>query len=146
MSRYIEDDWAWLAVDAAGHLALFTTAGSGPVPSVVLDQSDLVLTAETLIAKLPILGKSELHVQLPRPDDFVAFARRGFFAYDWSDVHRTIGKIGNYELMATPTTPRLASQLIDPLSSIAKLVVFDSLMFPDHPIIAVDRLISCESR
>src|SRR5689334_6046402 len=31
VGRYLDSDWAWLGVDAEGHVAVFTTAGIAPV-------------------------------------------------------------------------------------------------------------------
>jgi len=102
-------DMPWVAVDAAGRLAVFTTAGEGPVPASALNAS---AAAEAAIAELPIFGGNKLLVAYPRPDDFIAFAERGLYAYDWCDVHRTTGaSSGCYELVAVPLRPVLISEL-----------------------------------
>jgi hypothetical protein len=51
---------------------------------------------------MPERTDSLLLVPLPRPDDFEAFARRGFFAFDWRDVHRTTDRSQLYEIQARP--------------------------------------------
>lgn len=76
-----QDD-AWLATDAVGHVAIFTNAGPGPISIAVLADRRASDQAESLIKALPERGDSQMLVILPRPDDFVAFARRGLFAYD----------------------------------------------------------------
>lgn len=98
-----EIDAAWLAVDAIGQVALFTTGGDGPIPDSALPSTD---TAESDVLSLPETCDCILLVKIKRPDDFVAFARRGFFAYDWSDVHRPQKQaLGGYELQALPARP-----------------------------------------
>ena len=45
-------------------------------------------------------------VDLPRPDDFIDLAKRGFYVYDWSDIHKVQRSETNcYELIAVPTIP-----------------------------------------
>jgi hypothetical protein len=102
-------DLTWVAVDAAGRLAVFTSAGEGPVPESALQTS---AAAEFAVAELPIVGGSKLLVNYPRPDDFVAFAERGLFAYDWCDAHRTAAaSTGCYELVAVPLRPVQINEL-----------------------------------
>jgi hypothetical protein len=73
-------DYAWLAADAAGQVAMFMTAGLGPIPNAILSDRSLADRAESLIEALPERGNCQMLATLPRPDDFVAFARRGLFA------------------------------------------------------------------
>jgi hypothetical protein len=103
MNAQRDIDLPWVAVDAAGRLAVFTTAGEGPVPSSALRVS---AAAELAVAQLPVVGGTELLVNYPRPDDFLGWAERGLFAYDWSDVHRSsANSSGCYELVAKPLCP-----------------------------------------
>ena len=96
-------DLPWVAVDGEGRLAVFTNAGEGPVPSSALLVSS---AAEAAVAQLPVVGGSELLVKYSQPDDFVAWAERGLYAYDWSDVHRSSAeRTGCYELIAKPLHP-----------------------------------------
>ncbi|MFJ3049839.1 hypothetical protein [Pseudomonas nitroreducens] len=102
-------DVAWMAVDALGHVAIFTSGGVGAVPSTAVASIDIT---EPELDSLPETSGFDLLVNLPRPDDFVRFAKRGFFAYDWSDVHRvTRRRIGGYELQARPLRPLTLSEL-----------------------------------
>lgn len=49
---------------------------------------------------------------IKRPDDFVAMAKRGFYVYDWRDVHRTSARGShNYEAIAVPQQPTNVSDL-----------------------------------
>ena len=145
MNRYIDSDLAWLAVDAVGHIAVFTTAGAAPIPSAVLDHPELIKSAEELLTQLRPIGRSQLLVTLPRPDDFVGFACRGFFAYDWRDVHRTGSYTNCYEIIARPEVARAVSDLACELQALATMVRFDTLSFHDAVNIRVDQLVACES-
>jgi len=61
---------------------------------------------ELRIRALPRTSGARTLVSYKWLDDFVAIAERGIFAYDWSDVHRTLqDAIGVYELIAVPSKP-----------------------------------------
>jgi hypothetical protein len=120
MDRYPSGDVAWLATDARGQVAVVTTAGVAPIPVAVLDQWELVAPAEELLGDIPVWGDARMLVVLPRPDDYIEFARRGLYPYDWQDVHRVREKTGGYEMMSCPTRPLSAHELGDPLREIAQ--------------------------
>jgi hypothetical protein len=131
-------DYAWLATDAAGHVAIFTNAGQGPIPIAVLADRQGSDQAESLIEALPERGDSHMLVALPSPDAFVAFARRGLFAYDWQDCHRDTGQSHRYELLARPAVPVTAEELAGEVAALIGRVRFQSLRFADSLAIAVD--------
>src|SRR3569623_1159708 len=110
MGRYWDGDGAWLAIDAQGRVAVFTTAGVAPIPTVVLD-GYRESSPEDLVNKLPVIGGYGLRVKYPRPADYTGFAARGFYAYDWQDVHRTSDFSRGYDLIAVPSIPAAASDL-----------------------------------
>jgi len=97
-------DLIWVARDKYGRLAALVTAGEGPVPKEIIGDDGLPdCDFEAEILKLPVASKALLHVQVPRPDDFIAIAERGLFVYDWRDIHRTAAEASNcYELVASP--------------------------------------------
>ena len=90
-------DVEWVAIDGRGRVGVFTTAGMGPIPSAYLDAPGALDLCFDAIRALPERTESILFAQVPRPDDFVAFARRGCFSFDWED--------GRYELQARPQAP-----------------------------------------
>lgn len=98
-------DVEWVAVDRRGRVGVFTTGAVGPVPRGYLDPQSALDRIREAVWEMPERTGSALLVQLPRPDDYEALARRGLFAYDWCDVHRTSGKSGLYELQARPVVP-----------------------------------------
>lgn len=102
-------DVAWIASDDLGQIGFFFTAGSGPIPASALQ---LVHESEESANELPIVSDVDLLVPLPRPDDYLNLARRGFYAFDWSDVHKTnLERTKSYELIARPIKPVLVANL-----------------------------------
>ncbi len=128
-------DAAWLAVDGGGQVAVFTTAGQGPVPKSALAS---VESAEADVLRLPAICGATRVKPLPRPDSFVAFAERGFFAYDWSDAHRTSrDACGGYELVAAPALPLRTCQLSGSLQSGASATRFPDIEFGNASVVKV---------
>ena len=118
-----------MAPDRDGHLGLFLTGGRGPIPAQALLEIYPLDAIEEQILKLPQASDIDLRVRMPRPDRFVALAERGFFVYDWSDVHRTEAYIDEYELMALPYRPLTLDQLPGNLLDAARSVRFAKLAF-----------------
>ena len=129
-------DASWLAVDAVGQVALFITAGESPVPRSALQS---VETAEEAVLELPRTSDFHLYANVARPDDFVAPAVRGFFVYDWSDVHRTLrAELGGYELQAKPTRPLLLTQLPPSIQAIAAKTLLLGVEFGQHLVVLTE--------
>ncbi len=106
-------DFVWVGCDREGKVGVFVTGGEGPVPAVALRVGRIAVEEiEGRLLELPATTSGRLIVPLKRPDDFMELARRGFFAYDWSDVHRTRSeRVGKYEQIAAPEVPLLLAGL-----------------------------------
>lgn len=92
-------EWDFLAVDQDGSLAILSTAGYGPIPSVVLNAASVVNAATGMLPELRMIGQS-IDSRVDRAGDYsdwYELSRRGLYAYDWR-VHR-----GPYERVSTPT-------------------------------------------
>jgi hypothetical protein len=122
-------DCCWLASDRIGQLGVFVTGGSGPIPAHVLLPAYPLDQIEETVLDLPKASDIDLRVRVPRPDRFVALAERGFFVYDWSDVHRTEQYIDEYELMALPYRPITLDLLPDHFADMARAVRFSTISF-----------------
>jgi hypothetical protein len=110
-------DCGWLAVDRDGHVAVFYTGGEGPIREGADPYDE---AAEDALREMAETSQFELLVAYPRPDDFVEAARRGLYAYDWSDVHRSDGDgIEGYELVARPDRPIHWTELPEPARTAA---------------------------
>ncbi len=93
-------DLAWYAVDGSGRVGLFTSAGPGPVPRAMFRDLDAYLTLGEHLCALPVLGKPELLIRYPRPDDFRDAAARGLFAFNFVGGSPPAG---GYRLVARPS-------------------------------------------
>jgi hypothetical protein len=100
-----EWDVEWVAVDRRNRVGVFTTGGAGPIPRGYLASSTVIARIRDAVWAIPERTESVLLAAVPRPDDFEAFARRGFFAFDWADVGRVDGRSGLYECQARPAMP-----------------------------------------
>ena len=122
-------DCVWLASDQVGHLGVFLTAGCGPIPAQTLLATYPLDDIETQILELPKASDIDLLVKWAWADSIVGMVERGFFLYDWSDVHRTEAPIDEYELMAYPYRPLTLDQLPDNLLDAARSVRFTKVAF-----------------
>lgn len=91
-------EFDWLASDADGFVALFSSAGFGPVPEELPPQVDAIDQALDRMKALP-LTSDETPADAAEPDEWVAAAQRGFFAFDWAHDH------DRYEIEAMPKRP-----------------------------------------
>lgn len=126
-------DYSWLATDAAGYVAIFTNAGQGPIPIAVLADRRASDQAKTLIRALPERNDCHMLITVPCPDGFVAFARRGLFAYDWQDSHRDRTRSHRYELVARPAVPVKVDELAREVAALVGRVRFHSFRDPRQP-------------
>ena len=141
-------DCVWLALDQDNHVAAFTTGGSGPIPLKVLEFGEGPADEiEVRIKELPLASAARLLVSLKRPDDFVDFAERGIFAYDWSDVHRMErDEICAYELVAAPSSPINVGQLPSKIAAFAERNKIEGVVFATTQRIDVRKSLNCIER
>ena len=116
-------EFDWFAVDRDGHVALFATAGYGPIPQAVLESVDEQRQVETYLSSIPattqaihIGGEGDL-------EDWFAVARRGLYAYDWQHWN------GPYGMIASPETPLHISSVPGHLQVIIGKTRLESLSF-----------------
>lgn len=100
----------WFAADASGALALFATAGSGPVPSAVLA---IIAACDEISEGLeaPHWGSEAV---------WGDYARLGLYVFDW---RRSSGR---YERRAVPSS-QPSSDLKDSIERLPALPVIDGL-------------------
>lgn len=132
-------DVGWIATDAIGQVALFTTAGPGPIPCSALPS---VQNSEEAVLSLPEVSDVDLVTSMSGANAFAAFAKRGFFAYDWSDVHRTTRlALNGYELQYRPLNPLTLFDLPAPLRALAEVTRLSGVTF-GVPIVVIGNQIS----
>jgi hypothetical protein len=94
-------EWDFLAVDAAGCVAVLSSAGSGMIPEQVIVALDDVELAMDQVNQLPTITTA-VPVEPGRTGDYSGWfdvSSRGFYTYDWD------GMVGRYVLIAAPGEP-----------------------------------------
>jgi hypothetical protein len=111
-TEYTGVEFDWYALDREGHLAVFTTAGSGPVPAAIWDRREEFHALEAAVDALTAAADfEEVYAGYGNYLEWHDLARKGLFAFDYQDVHRT-RQLHHYDLMARPVNPVSAAQLL----------------------------------
>ena len=97
-------DFEWYAVDDAGSVGMFTSAGPGPIPRAVFRDLETHLAVAGFLDRLPVRGAPELLIHYPRVIDYTRAAERGLFAFDYVYASDWPADDG-YRLVAGPPTP-----------------------------------------
>ena len=85
-------------------------------------------------------------VSYPRPDSFIHFAERGFFAYDWVDIHRTTANRGHcYEMVSKPDVPIHILELPMEFQTQLWTLTLTELRFGQCPAIDIQHHFNCVS-
>lgn len=122
-------EFDWLASDADGHVALFSTAGGGWAPKEFLDDTDAHDRAIDAITRMAPRTQVRFAPQLPDGlvNTWQQVAERGLFAFD-SDPNG-----GPYRLVAAPAVPISVAELPEPATAIAQQLGFRNLHFSQQP-------------
>ena len=118
-------EFDWLAIDNKGHLGIFTATMNAPIPDKVKSSFEnyeelrrrIELTTKTTSAIVETREKGDF-------DDWIAYADKGFFAFDFQDIHRTEKK-NQYDLIARPARPLTVDELHLPIVLADSLVKID---------------------
>ncbi len=95
------EDIDWLAADRNGYLAVMTQAvldAAGPIPNS-FQSLILIESVRRFIGNLSRITGAEMMRSMPRPDDYINFAERGLFSYDWRPLSL------RYEIQSRPLAP-----------------------------------------
>ncbi|MBT2339282.1 hypothetical protein J7E36_08950 [Pseudomonas fluorescens] len=131
-------DIGWVATDAVGQVALFTTGGPGPVPDSALPS---VENCEEFVLSLPEMSEVDRITAMAGANAFVEFAKRGFFTYDWSDVHRDSSQaLRGYELQYRPLNPLTLFDLPTPLRALTEVTRLAEVTFGASIIVISDQV------
>jgi hypothetical protein len=111
-------EWDFVAVDSAGHVAVLSSAGYGPIPEPVLAARDDVERADDAIAALPTITRAipDNPEREGNFSDWYSLSERGLFAYDWNLWH------GPYERIASPAEPLDIDSLPEHVQAAARLL------------------------
>lgn len=110
-------EFDWFALDDAGEVAVFATAGFGPVPAQVRTASEV---HDAMGDRIAVTGWGT-------PTVWDSYASVGLFAYDWDDESRCYSRVGQ------PSRP-INKDLSAPLAEMALPRL--SLSFRNSPRIA----------
>jgi hypothetical protein len=136
-------DLYWLGVDGEGFVAALSTGGCGPIPMSIACQGDLAYDAfERAFDDLPKIGDAQ--TLIATNSDHKMLAEKGFYAFDWTDVHRVAAaEIHAYELFAAPAHPITVAQLPLGLAEILKDAHIKPVTFRTSTRLPVSRYLTC---
>ena len=121
-------EFDWFAVDGAGNIAHFSTAGVGPAPAAAIARVDEMRALQEQILQLPVIATATPH--LPGDiNDWLEMSRRGLFSYDWKHWE------GPYQRAATPSKPITIGALAHELRELVQLVTLHEIRFADQSVI-----------
>ena len=110
-------EWDFLAVDPAGHVAVLSCGGYGPIPQSALAARESVEQAIAMISTLPTTTEAVSVVEGDGDySDWFAMSARGFYAYDWQAWN------GPYERISAPASPLSISSLPDEVRAAATIL------------------------
>lgn len=138
-------DVVWLASDSVGHIAAFASAGHGPIPAALLCRGEAAFgVLYDSLEALPRTPGAQRIVALAPDSDFVRWAERGAFAFDWSDIHRVSAlRIDTYELYAAPAVPALVSDLSAKAGELLKIICLPNVRFAECLTLDVRKHLPC---
>jgi hypothetical protein len=103
-------EFDWLAVDEAGCIGVFSSAGYGPVPAAVMSEAEALDDAYDRLADLPTVGAcTESPQREGRYTDWIEKAARGMYGLDWQVWN------GPYERLTVPSRPIAVQDLPEDL-------------------------------
>lgn len=135
-------DFFWICSDRSNNVAAFATAGEGPIPTAILEIENFLEIGDAL-ARLPMLEPERKYN--PQTRDFDSLARRGIFAFDWSDAHRMSDFLNGYELISQPKICLKADDLPKDLQVVTSIISLNSLEFSESKIVPISSYFQCIS-
>jgi hypothetical protein len=107
----------WLASDQEGNLAVFITAGHGPIPKAALSEEHFDGVDDLLHALRP-RTTAQVFLTDKNTADFEDLATLGLFVFDWKEA----GPRDAYDLAAAPAEPLRVADLPANASGLAAMV------------------------
>ena len=139
-------DCYWIASDAQGDVAVFITAGSGPIPIMALNHEGVSISeVGDLIDELPIVSVVKLLVDnIASMDSYISLSGLGLYVYDWTDVHSSKSfETGAYEAITRPANPIQVDALAHKLQTAAEKIAFPTLTFSSSNQIDARKYFEC---
>lgn len=123
-------DWDWFCVDDDGSVAVFSTAGHGfapdlfngePIGALIADETFMELEARILELKPSCRSKGDR--------SWAEFGKRGLYAFDWTDVHKTGDYTNAYWCVAKPSKPIHVNELRALIPNFQHSILRDNRLF-----------------
>ena len=132
-------DCFWVGTDSIGNVGLFVIAGMAPIPLLALSNAyGNMLDLEDWLLPLPIISEAQVTEGYASMDEDIGWARRGIFAFDWSDIHRTRSQeLRGYERIAMPTQPLHVGELQGVLRNCATVVTIPDADFHRDAVVKI---------
>lgn len=129
-------EYDWLARDADGHVALFSTAGGGYAPPEFLEDTDAHDAAiEAIIAAPPVSpARFAPRLKAGSKNTWELVAQRGLFAFD-SDFHG-----GPYRAVAAPELALKVEALPPLVARVVERLEFPQLRFQELSLVSKESL------
>ena len=124
------NDFEWYAIDAEGHLAVFTSAGYGPIPRSIFSSRDAYVALASIVENRPLSSWCTLNTHSEGDLAYwVESARRGLFGYDWTAQAGSAGAKATYQWMATPEVGMTVEELPRPIAAYVEATWFRGVTF-----------------
>src|SRR5689334_7411532 len=103
-------EYDWFAVDADEHIGFISTAGFGPLPSWLASdvaQQEMLDVREAMLKLVGRRGAANVRPERYNVNDWIEFAERGLFAYDWNHMKDL------YDIVVLPSVPIRLEEIAD---------------------------------
>lgn len=115
----------WLAIDNKGQLGIFTSLLNAPIPNNVKSSFENYIDLSHRIDSAPKITSAIVETrERGNFSDWVTYAEKGFFAFDFQDVYRSEKK-NQYDLIARPVRPMKIEEFNLPLQLLGSVVKID---------------------
>lgn len=136
-------DIMWAASDRDGRIAVFFSAGQGPIPKSFLQYEDYDQEGlEAYMLGLPERGECITAGGQGLKNE-EKLARSGCYIFDWSDVHRSSGLLEAYELDKIPSKPLTLDGLSPDVRKLLTAVALPNVTFGDEAKLDIEAHCEC---
>lgn len=101
----LHSEFDWFAIDINLNIAVFTVSTrEAPIPMSVFSSINNYNMVFEYVNNLPNSSLVEQYYHKDVIDDWLIYAQKGIFAFDYGDVHRKVS-LHQYDLIAKPLSP-----------------------------------------
>ena len=115
---WFNGEFDWVASDSKGKVAIFSTAGKGPIPVNVSEDGEFLEEIIETIRQLPACCKAIQVSDCGHCTDWLEVSKRGFFGFDWDSRRK------GYRLISLPESPlKLENIKVNEIQKVARKTV-----------------------